>query len=231
MDDIKLLLVEDDDSFREVTKDTLELTGKYEVFEAVNGLEGYKAYKSFAPDIIVADIGMPVMSGLDMIKKIREEDADIPIIIASGMTDSKNIGKGYDLGIESFIKKPYLPGEIDCCIKAIFKRIARTERINKEENKLYPLGSYTFDLKNHCLIRDEKKENLTPREAQILQLLYEGKGNVVRRKDILEQFWGVDDFFTSRSLDVFVTNLRKTLDKDKSVEIITVRGEGLKLIF
>ena len=231
MNEIKLLLVENDNNFREVTKDTLELTGKYEVIEAENGLEGYNAYKSFAPDIIVVDLEMPVMPGLEMIKKIREEDEDIPIIIASGMIDSRNIGKGYALGIESFIKKPYFPGEVDCCIEVIFKRIARTERINMEENKLYPLGSYTFDLKNHCLIHEGNKKNLTPLEAQILQLLYEGKGNLVKRKDILEQFWGVDEFYTSRSLDVFVTKLRKTLSKDKSVEIVTVRGEGLKLTF
>ncbi|MDR0394211.1 MAG: winged helix-turn-helix domain-containing protein, partial [Tannerella sp.] len=100
-----------------------------------------------------------------------------------------------------------------------------------EEDKLYPLGSYLFDLKGHHLRREDKKTNLTPREAQILQLLYEDKGNVVKRKDILLQFWGTDDFFASRSLDVFINKLRKCLDDDKSVEIITIRGEGLKLAF
>ena len=230
MEDIKLLLVENDNDFREVTKDSLEITGKYEVFEAENGLEGYRAYKSFTPDIIVADIDMPVMTGLDMIKKIREEDPDIPIVIASGHTDSRSIGKGYNLKIESFIKKPYLPGELHGCIESVFRRINKSEKINKEENKLYQLGSYQFDYKNHCLISENKTKNLTTREARILQLLYEGKGNVVKRKDILDQCWGTEDYFTSRSLDVFITNLRKHLEEDTSVEIVTVRGEGIKLV-
>ena len=231
MDNIKLLLVEDNERFRQVTKDTLELTGKYEVFEAENGQEGYKAYKSFAPDVIVTDVDMPVMSGLEMIENIRKEDTDIPILISSGMTDAKYIGKGYYLGIDNYIKKPYLPAELDHCIQAIFRRINKTLKINKEENITYQLGSFLFDLKNHCLIREDNKVNLTTREAQILQLLYENKGNVVKRKDILGQFWGNDDFYSSRSLDVFITKLRKCLENDKSVEIVTVRSEGLKLTF
>ena len=230
MEAIKLLLVEDNDDFREITKDTLELTGKYEIFEAKNGLEGYKAYKSFAPDIISADIEMPVMSGLEMIKKIREEDYFIPILISSGEANAKNIGIAYNLEIDSLIKKPYSPLELDCCITAIFRRIAKTEMIKKNENKVYVLGSYTFDLKNFCLIRDGNKKSLTSREALILQVLYESKGEVVKRKDLLEQFWGVDDFYTSRSLDVFISKLRKDLNEDKSIEIVTVRGEGLKLL-
>ena len=231
MDSIKLLLVEDDNSFRQITKDSLEMTGKYDVFDAKNGLDGYDAYKSFAPDVIVTDIDMPVMSGLEMIAKIRKEDPDIPILITSGMTDPKNIGKGYALEIDNYIKKPYLPAELDHCIKVIFRRINRTIKINNEENKIYPLGLFSFDLKNHCLIREDEKTNLTTREAQILQLLYEDKGSVVKRKDILERFWGTDDYFNSRSLDVFVSKLRKCLEEDESVEIVTVRGEELRLSF
>ena len=231
MNNIKLLFAEDDNGFREIIKDSLDLIGNYEIFEAENGQEGYKAYKSFAPDIIVADIAMPVMTGLEMIKKIRKEDSDIPIIIASGAADPKNIAIGYELEIDSLIKKPYLPGELDYCIKAIFRRIEKTENLSKGEDQLFPLGDYMFDLKNHCLIYKNVKSNLTPREAQILQFLYENKGDVVKRKDILEQFWGVDDFYTSRSLDVFISKLRKSIEKDKSVQIETLRGEGLQLIF
>jgi len=231
MDDIKLLLVEDDTDFSEIVKDTLEITGKYEIFLAKNGMEGYKAYKSFAPDIIATDIDMPLMSGLEMIKKIRDEDIYIPIIMASGKANSKNTGKAYNLEIDSLIKKPYSPGELNCCITAIFRRIAKSEMNKKEENKLYRIGSYTFDFKNHCLILEGNKKNLTPREAMILHLLCEGKGDIVKRKVLLGNYWGINDFYTSRSLDVFISKLRKDLNGDKSIEIITVRGEGFKLVF
>ena len=227
---IKLLLVEDDDYFREITKDTLALTGRYDVFEAKNGLEGYEAYKSFAPDIISTDIDMPVMSGLEMVKKIREKDYFIPIIISSGVADSKNIGIAYSFEIDSIIKKPYAPLELDCCVTAIFKRIAKTEMIKKNENIVYSLGSYTFDLKNFCLIRDGNKNKLTSREAMILQILCDSNGEIVMRKELLELLWGRDDYYTSRSLDVFISNIRKELKEDKSVEITTIRGEGFKLL-
>ena len=173
---------------------------------------------------------MPVMSGLEMIKKIREEDSYIPIIVASGVADPKNIEKGYKLEIDSLIKKPFLPGELDYCIKSIFLRIEKTEKIKRDENKIFQLGSYQFDLKNHCLKSGDNKKNLTTREAQILQVLCEGKGDVVEREDILNQFWGRNDFYTSRCLDVFIAKLRKYFEKEKSVEIFTERGEGYKLI-
>ena len=231
MDEIKLLLVEDDNSFRKITKDSLELTGRYEVFGAANGSEGYNAYKSFKPDIIVTDLDMPVMSGFEMIEKIKNEDKDIPIIITSGLTEPRDIAKGYDLGADNYIKKNFLPAELDLNIKAIFRRIERTIQINREENKFYSLGFYTFDLQNHCLTRGDIITKLAPLATQILQMLCEAKGNVVKRTDILNQFWGnQDEYFASRSLDVFIAKLRKCLNDDKSVEIVTVKGDGLKLV-
>jgi DNA-binding response OmpR family regulator len=231
MDNIKILLVEDDNAFRQLTKDSLELTGNYDVCEARDGVEGYDAYKSFAPDIIITDVDMPKMTGHELIKKIKDNDPDTPILITSGLTTPKDLAEGFKLEIDDYIKKPFLPAELDLRITAIFRRIIRTRKINKEEGKLYTLGSYAFDLKNHCLIWENQKQNLTPREAQILQILCKNKGDIVKRKDILEQFWGTDDYFTSRSLDVFINKLRKFLENDNSVEIITIRGEGLKLVF
>jgi Response regulators consisting of a CheY-like receiver domain and a winged-helix DNA-binding domain len=230
MDAIKLLLVEDVDEFREVTKDTLELTGRYEVFAAKNGLEGYKGYKSFAPDIIATDIDMPVMSGLEMIEKIRKEDNYIPIIVSSGVATSINIGKSYSLETDNIIKKPFLPTELDGCITALFRRIAKTEMRKKNESKIFILGSYTFDFNDFCLIRNNIKKSLTSRESMILQMICENKGEMVKRKDLLEIFWEHDDFYTSRSLDVFISNIRKALKDDNTVEIRTIRGEGFKLI-
>lgn len=230
MAEIKLLLVEDDNIFRQVTKESLELTGNYHVYDAKDGLDGYNAYKSYDPDIIVTDVDMPRMSGLDMIEKIRKEDAEIPVIIASGLTSGRDQADGFKLEIDNYIKKPYLPGELDHHIKAILRRIQKTKTYRLKEIKPFRLGEYSFDLKNHCLIFKNEKLELSPREAQILEVLYANKGEVVKRKKILEQFWGSDDYFPSRSLDVFISKLRKYLEKDSSVEIITIRGEGLKII-
>ena len=230
MDDIKLLLVEDDEKFRRLTKGSLELTGKYEVFEAANGLEGYNAYKSFMPDIIVTDVDMSVMTGLEMIEKIKKEDPYIPILITSGMNSNRDVAKGFHLKIDNYITKPFLPAELDYKIEAVLRRMGWTENKNKEENNIYILGSSLFDPLNHSLKREDRTVDLTPRGAQILQLLFDNKNKVVKRIDILKKFWENDDFYTSRSLDVFVTKLRKCLKEDKSVEIVTVRKEGLKLV-
>jgi len=231
MDEIRLLLVEDDPAFSQIVKDSLELTGNYIVCVAKNGLEGYNAYKSFLPEIIVSDVEMPEMSGLEMVKQIRAENNNIPILLASARTNPRDLADGYKLEIDDYIKKPYLPAELELHIKAILRRVRKTEEISKEENGLYPLGSYLFNIKNYYLQRDTEQYELTVRETQILQVLCENKGGIVKRKDILQQFWGTDDFYTSRSLDVFVRKLRKYLEKDSAVQIITVRGEGLKLVF
>lgn len=231
MKEIKLLLVEDDIDYREVVKDSLELMGNYNVFAAKDGQEGYEGYKTFLPDIIVSDVDMPLMSGLEMVTKIREEDADIPILFASARYSARDLANGFKLEIDDYIKKPYLPGELELHIKSILRRVAKVKQINKEESLSFPLGSYLFDLKGHCLRRGEEALNLTVREAQILQLLYEEKGELVKRKDILMQFWGADDYYASRSLDVFISNLRKYLEQDDAVQIVTIRGEGLILSF
>ena len=230
MEEIKLLLVEDNHNFRKVTKDNLEMMGKYEVFEAANGLEGYNAYKSFAPDVIVTDVDMPVMSGLEMIEKIKNEDPDIPILITSGLSGPRDIARGYNLKIDNYIDKPFSTIELNYKIEAILRRVVRPERNSTEENKIYTIGSFMFDPQSHFLIREDKKTNLTPLGSQILQLLCENKGKIVKRKDILIKFWEDDDSFKSRSLDVIISKLRKCLSEDKSIEIENVRKEGLKLV-
>ena len=226
----KVLLVEDDDSFRIIIKDTLELTYKYEVFDVKNGLEGYNAFKSFKPDVIVTDVDMPIMSGFKMIEKIKKEDPDIPILITTGMTETKDVGKGFHLEIDYYLKKPFSPLEVDLALEAILRRVEKSKKTLKEKNNLHDLGIYIFDVENHCLIHENHKINLSQLETRILQLLYENKGNVVKRKDLLISFWDEDNYYTSRSLDVFISKLRKRLIEDESIEIVTIRKEGLKLI-
>ncbi len=228
MKQIKLLLVEDDEAFAFIVKGSLELLGNYEVCTAKNGFEGLQAYASFDPDIIISDIEMPEMTGWDFIKKVREKDLRIPVLFASGRTNPRDVIDGYEIGVDNYIKKPYLVEELNAHVRAILKRIPNFE--NDEENKakgLIPIGQYLLHVDTRTLQMKGEEFKLTEMETRILMVLYERRGELVKREDLLIEIWGTNDFFTSRSLDVFVSKLRKYLEADKSVKINTLRGEGL----
>ncbi len=227
---IKLLLVEDDASLCYMVKSSLEdLIGGYEVIIANNGKEGLDAWKEHRPDIIVADIEMPVMDGREMVAKIREIDGDTPVLFASARITPKDVIEGYQIGANNYIKKPFIAEEMDAHIQGILSMKEGTR--SKNQSRIYAIGNRQLDAE-HCLLKstDGKKKTLTPRETGILELLCENKGEVVRREVILSRFWDTeDDYFASRSLDVFVTKLRKHFSDDPFVEIRTVRRVGLAL--
>jgi DNA-binding response OmpR family regulator len=227
MEKIKLLFVEDDASFAYIVKGSLELTGIYEVETASNGKDGLEAYRNFNPDVIVADIEMPVMDGMEMVAQIRKTDELIPILFATGYTNARHVIAGYKLNVDNFIKKPFLPEELDAHIQAVLKRSRMLPNINSTDN-IY-IGDYVFNTDKQYLQNKDKKQKLTARATKILFMLYENKGNVVRRDEILKELWGTNDFFTSRSLDVYINSLRKYLSYDKKIIIETIRGKGLVL--
>ena len=231
MKQIKLLLVEDDESFAFIVKGSLELLGNYDVCLAQNGFDGLKAYASFQPDIIVSDIEMPEMTGWELVKKIRESNLRIPVIFASGRTNPRDVIDGYEIGVDNYIKKPYLVEELSAHVRAILKRVPDFE--NDEENKsngIIPIGQCLLHIETRTLQTKNKKYILTEMETKILMLLYERRGELVKREELLVEVWGEEGFFSSRSLDVFISKLRKYLEIDKSVKINTLRGEGLLLV-
>ena len=227
MKKIKLLFIEDDVSFALVTKGSLELTGLYDVQLASNGEEGLLAYQHFCPDVIVSDIEMPVLNGMEMIRKIRRKDEEIPILFATGRTSARDVLDGYQLKVDNFIKKPFLPDELNAHIQAIMKRILKS-RAEKIEEIAY-IGNYIFIIETRSLHWKEGELKLTKRESSILQRLYEKRNSLVKRDELLDELWGMNNFFTSRSLDVFITKLRKYLANDPSLRIENVRKEGLIL--
>jgi len=227
MEKTKLLYVEDDISFAFVVKGSLELTGIYQIQVAGNGKEGLEAYHSFNPDIIVADIEMPVMDGMEMVSEIRKTNETIPIMFATGYTNAQYVLDGYNLGVDNFIKKPYLPEELNAHIQAVLKR-SHNLLDAKSINALH-LGNYVFNVNNQSLQCKNTKYKLTARETKILYKLYENKGYVVNRSAILDDIWGMNDYFSSRSLDVYITALRKYLSFDPQVKIETIRNKGLVL--
>ena len=228
---IKLLLIEDDAQLLYMVRSGLEdMIGGYEVLTAVNGKEGLQQWKKQTPDMIVSDIEMPVMNGFEMVSKIRQTDGRTPIIFATGLLSPKDLIHGYQVGANNYIKKPYTPEELNEHIQALL-RTRNSERA-QDTTLQFTLGSFRFDASRAELHdKNGKTISLTPRETQILQLLCEHRNEIVRREAILERFWPEADYFTSRCLDVFVTQLRNYLAEDEHVSIVTVRGVGLKLMY
>ena len=235
MNKIKLLLVEDDESLAFIVKGSLELTEAYDVCVATDGIEGLDAYASFCPDVIVSDIEMPEMSGEEFVSQIRQVDKQIPILFATGKTSPQDLIRGYQFEIDNYIRKPYLCEELDVQIRSVLKRFKKTEVatpvfVATNDPEMHSIGLYLFHAKHRYLQLATTHTKLSERETQILWMLYEKKGNLVRREDILTECWKTVDFYTSRSLDVFIRNLRLRFVDDASVEIVTIRGEGYRLV-
>lgn len=228
---IKLLLVEDDPTLSYIIQSGLqEIIGGYEVITAGNGAEGLLAWQQHHPDIIISDIDMPVMNGFQMVERIRETDGDTPIVFASALTSPKDVREGYKIGVNNYIKKPFVPDELDAHIHGLLKM--KDGAKTRNESGYYKIGSYTLDAEHASLRNDNTntKKVLTVREAQILQLLADNKNETVKREAILSRFWNTeDDYFASRTLDVFIAKLRKLLEDDPLVSIKTIRGIGLRL--
>lgn len=231
---IKLLLVEDDENLAYIEKSSLtDIIGGYEVITASNGLEGLEIYKSFKPDVIVSDIIMPEMDGLEMVKQIREIDGETIILFTTGLTSPADLRAGYAAGANNYIKKPFVPEELDAHLQSLIK--LKAGRRSKDESSHTAFGRYILDA-DHASLTDKEtgiRKILTQREAQVLELLAVNKNEVVRRESVLSRFWGLknkEDFFASRSLDVFIKKIRTALEDDSSIELRTIRGVGFMLV-
>lgn len=227
---IKLLLVEDDTILRYMIRSGMEdVIGGYEIIEAADGAEGLSQWKGNRPDIIVADVEMPVMDGYEMVEKIREMDNMTPIVFASAMDQPSNVMRGYEVGVNNYIKKPYSPEELDAHIQALLRNLQGGRMENKTD--IFTVGNMEFNAQKYELTTSEGKHvPLTMSESKILRLLCLHIGETVGRDIILETLWpSVDYFYASRRLDVFLTKLRKILSVDSSVSISTIRGLGIKL--
>lgn len=203
------MLVEDDANLCYIIRGGLEdMIGGYEIMTADNGETGLRIWKETHPDVIVADIEMPVMDGYEMVRRIRETDDVTPILFTSGRVSPKDVVKGYELGVNNYIKKPFLAEELNAHILALLKLTKGIRSVNEEE--ILHLGtSFIFEA-GHALLKQTggKEQTLTEREAALLRILCENKNKVVKREAILERLWNTDDdYFASRSLDVFVSRL------------------------
>lgn len=223
------MLVEDDEVLGFIIKEGMELIGNYEVVWVNNGEKGLEAFASFKPDIIVSDIEMPKMSGLEFVQRVREIDDEIPIILETCVSSSKTILEAYSLGIDNYIKKPFLPDELDAYIQSLLKRLHFREDGRKSEPGVIHLGSIEFNTIQQTLTTKEGVINLSGRETKLLELLCQNINQVVSKEVIAENIWGGEKFFTQQRLDVFIYSIRKYLSSDSRVQIRTMRSLGYML--
>ncbi|MFY0630430.1 MAG: response regulator transcription factor [Flavobacteriaceae bacterium] len=220
---IKVVLAEDEPSLGQIVKESLETRG-FEVFLAKDGVEAYEYYKNEDPKILVLDVMMPKKDGFTLAKEIREENNSIPIIFLTAKSQTKDVLDGFQHGGNDYLKKPFSMEELIVRIHSLLDRVT----VKKDHQKIL-IGDYTFNYTKQSLHFSEESVLLTHRESELLFHLHQKKNEILDRTFILKKLWGDDDFFNARSMDVFISKLRKKLAKDKNVQIINVRGFGYKL--
>ena len=224
MSKIKVLLAEDEASLGMIVKESLE-TRNFTVFHTKNGEEAFEVYRKEKPDILVLDVMMPKKDGFTLAKEIRLENKTIPIIFLTAKSQTSDVLEGFKHGGNDYLKKPFSMEELIVRMKGLLNRVAL--KIAPETIKI---SNYSFNAAKQILTFSNEIQQLTHREAQLLLALFEKKNEVLDRVFILNKLWGSDDFFSARSMDVFISKLRKKLKKDKNIQILNVRGFGYKLI-
>lgn len=217
---LKILYVEDEPSLAMIVEESLEEHG-FEVKHASNGQEALNILKSFRPNVMILDVMMPIMDGFSLATEVRKTDPKTPIIFLTAMTQTEDVVKGFHLGANDYVRKPFKIEELIVRVEAAYRAIQQQPAAQR-----YTIGRYELDTQKFLLSIDGHTEKLSFREAELLKRLYENKGQVVPREDIIRTYWGKDTYFTGRSLDVFVSRIRKYLSKDPRIKIINIRGIG-----
>ena len=223
---IPILLIEDQVELCEILKDTLSLYG-FDVTYALNGDDGYNEFISLDPKLVIIDIMMPGSDGFSAVKKIRSVNKDVPIIMLTAKPLTEDLVKAFDLGCNDFVRKPFAMEELIARIKSFTK--VSGNAANAAQN-IYRFGNFSLNASTHELANDSKRFQLSYKEVELLKRLCEAKSTVVDRQDLLMELWGSDNVFNNKTMNVYISRLRNYLDSDKSVEILTIRGFGYKLI-
>lgn len=220
---INILLAEDEASLGIIIKESLD-SRNFNVTLCDNGEMAFQEFQKSSFDALVLDVMMPKKDGFTLAEEIRQINKTIPILFLTAKSQTDDVVKGFKIGCNDYIKKPFSMEEL------IVRIISLTSKNNKVETK-FSIGSYEFDTESQLLIHSEKTFKLTNRESLLLEFLVKNKGAIIERALILNVVWQNDDFFSGRSMDVFITKLRKKLNLDPTIAIINSRGRGYKLIF
>jgi len=227
---IKLLLVEDDTNFGAVLKDFLTFND-YDVVHAVDGEDGWKKFNSDKYDLCILDVMMPKKDGFTLAKEIREVNKQVPIIFLTAKSMKSDVLHGYQVGADDYLNKPFDSEVLLYKIKAITER-GGAETAEAEENTQteFKIGSFTFDSKLRNLSNGTEEYKLSPKENALLKLLCQHMGDLMPRELALVRIWKDNNYFTARSMDVYIVKLRKYLKSDPKVSISNIHGEGFRLV-
>jgi DNA-binding response OmpR family regulator len=220
----KILLVEDDTNLGFVIADQLKSEG-YGVVLCSNGQEGQVRFSEDTFHLCIFDVMMPKKDGFTLAREIRKINADVPILFLTAKSMTEDKVEGFKAGGDDYLTKPFSFEELSARVKALLKRVNIQD---EPEEKVLSLGQYVFDTENYTLRHPEFEKTLTKKEAMVLKILGKFKNQVVPRETILTSVWGQDDYFSGRSMDVFITKLRKYLSHDPSISIANIHGIGFK---
>lgn len=228
----KILLVEDDRNFGDVLRSYLEMH-EFDVTLATDGEEGWTTYKRGKYDLCILDVMMPKKDGFTLGKEIKDDNKQIPLIFLTAKALKEDVIDGFRIGADDYITKPFNSEELLYRVQAILKRSSAPIK-PEEEQKEFTIGKFHFNFPLRILTFEhdgnKEKDKLSPKEAQLLRLFCIHKNEVLPRSVALTQIWDEDNYFTARSMDVFVTKLRKYLKRDENLEIINIHGNGFRLI-
>jgi len=223
----RIILAEDDSNLGTLLRNYL-VAKNYETTLFMSGRAALESFSADQYDLCILDIMMPEMDGLALAKAIRNIEPAIPIIFLTAKNQEEDIIEGFRTGADDYITKPFSMEELLYRIEAIFRRTG-SQAISKDDG-LNHIGEYLFDIKRQLLLFRDQKINLTTKESELLELLYRHRNEILERNYALKSIWIDDNYFNARSMDVYITRLRKYLKKDASVKILNIHGKGYRLI-
>ena len=223
---LHVLLCEDDENLGMLLREYLQAKG-YAADLLPDGAAGLDAFKKAKYDLIVSDVMMPVKDGFTMAQEIRAINPDVPIIFLTAKTMKEDIFEGFKIGADDYITKPFSMEELTFRIEAILRRVHGKRN---KENTVYHLGNFVFDTQKQILVKGDKQTKLTTKESELLALLCSHANEILQREFALKNIWIDDNYFNARSMDVYITKLRKHLKEEPTIEIINIHGKGYKLI-
>jgi len=224
---LRILLCEDDENLGMLLREYLQAKG-YSAELFPDGEAGYKAFLKNKYDLCVFDVMMPKKDGFTLAKEVRQINSEIPIIFLTAKNMKEDVLEGFKLGADDYMSKPFSMEELLLRIEAVLRR--STGLKPEDEQEVFKIGKLTFNSKKQTLFDGEEEQKLTTKESELLKLLCMNVNKVLERNYALKNIWADDNYFNARSMDVYITKLRKHLKKDPSVEIINVHGKGYKLI-
>ncbi len=228
MQDVKILLAEDDPNLGTLLSEYLHAKG-FVTQHAKNGDEALTFFAQNEFDLCLLDVMMPIKDGITLAKEIRKVDKEIPIIFLTAKSMKQDAIEGFKAGADDYITKPFSMEELLMRVQAVLRRTTGI-RSEKEEKSSFNIGKFSFDSQSQVLSMDGEEQKLTSKENELLKLLCLADSDVLDRSYALKAIWDDDNYFNSRSMDVYIAKLRKYLKKDSSIEIVNVHGKGFKLL-